>query len=641
MLEGERVNLSPGFFDPYLEKGQAAVLLDGLDEVADPDLRRRVSRLVEAFTAAYPHCRYVVASRIVGYKGPARLGEAYRTTTIRDFLMSDVERFLCNWHLAVAVGQMGPGESAAAYAEQQTRALLTAIQENERIRELAINPLMLTVIALVHRDRVKLPDRRAELYDEAVNVLLGKWDEARGVQEIAILEERPFDAGDRRLMLQAVALWMQEHEQKGIDVGDLGLLLGERFHDILGDRRAAVRAVERFLHVIQERTGLLGEHGLGEYRFSHLTFQEYLAALAVAGRDDYVGYTLQRTGNPWWREVILLEAGHLSAQSRERTTRLIRAIADRKEEPKPYHNLVLAADCLRDVGPGRVGGDLLVVIRQQLRQRLESKPLLSRILRGRELTQRRIAAAQALARIGGTEYWMLPYGEPQWVEIPAGEFWMGEGEKAHRVHVDTYLIARVPITNAQYRLFVEATGRQPPEDWEENRPPKGKESHPVVGVSWHNTLTYCAWLSEVTGRSIILPSEAEWEKAARGGKDKRIFPWGDAFHATLCNSSELGLGDTTPVGIFVDGASPYGVLDMAGNVWERTRSRYKDYPYNPKDGRENLESGRDVARVLRGGAFCDSEDDVRCANRYGGRLVLWSALGFRVVVAPFSPASDL
>jgi predicted NACHT family NTPase len=288
---------------------------------------------VEAFTAAYPDCRYVVASRIVGYKGPARLGEAYATTTIRDFLMSDVERFLCNWHRAVAVGQMGPGRSAEAYAEKQTQALLRAIQENERIRELAINPLMLTVIALVHRDRVKLPDRRAELYDEAVNVLLGKWDEARGVQEIAILEDRPFDAGDRRLMLQAVALWMQEQEQKEIEADDLRRLLGERFHDILGDWRAAERAIDRFLRVIRERTGLLGEHGLGVYRFSHLTFQEYLSAVAVAGRDDYVAYTLERAGNPWWREVILLEAGHLSTQSREQTTRLIEAIAERREEP--------------------------------------------------------------------------------------------------------------------------------------------------------------------------------------------------------------------------------------------------------------------------------------------------------------------
>ncbi|MBN1954260.1 MAG: NACHT domain-containing protein [Anaerolineae bacterium] len=263
MLQGERVDLPGDFFDPYLRQGRAVVLLDGLDEVADPDLRRRVSRLVEAFTAAYSDCRYVVTSRLVGYKGAARLGEAYATTTVRDFTLDDVEQFLCNWHMAVAVGQMGAGESTTAYAEGQTRQLLQAIRENERIRDLAINPLMLTVIALVHRDRVKLPDRRAELYDEAVNVLLGKWDEARGVHETVVLEGRPFDANDKQLLLQTTALWMQERQQKEIEAADLRRLLGDQFHAILGDWRATTRAVDSFLQVVQERAGLLVERGRG------------------------------------------------------------------------------------------------------------------------------------------------------------------------------------------------------------------------------------------------------------------------------------------------------------------------------------------------------------------------------------------
>jgi formylglycine-generating enzyme required for sulfatase activity/energy-coupling factor transporter ATP-binding protein EcfA2 len=641
MLRGDRVHLPAGFFDPYLESGRAVVLLDGLDEVADRDLRRRVSRLVERFTSAYPDCRYVVASRIVGYRDAARLAEGYATTTIRDFLMRDVASFLRNWHRAVAVGQMGPGPSAEAYADRQTRALLAAIEGNERIRALAINPLMLTVIALVHRDRVKLPDRRAELYDEAVNVLLGKWDEARGVQEIAILADRPFDAGDRRLMLQAVALWMQEHAQKEIEAEDLRRLLGARFHDILGDRREASRAVDRFLRVIQERTGLLGEHGVGVYRFSHLTFQEYLAALAVAGRDDYVAYTLDHVGDPWWREVILLEAGHLSTQSRERTTRLIQAIADRRREPEPYHNLVLAADCLRDVGEGRVSGGLLTQVQKRLREEIETPPpLLSRMLKRygpKGWIERRGAAMDALVQ-AGAGYWRPPYGEPEWVEIPAGEFWMGSKDNdreqpVHRIDLPTFYIARVPITNAQYQLFVEATDYEPPKHWEEDRPPKGKESHPVVNVSWDDAVAYCAWLSEVTGRSVTLPSEAEWEKAARGSKDRRAYPWGDAFDATRCNSLALGLGDTTPVGIFIDGASPYGVLDMAGNVWEWTRSLYEAYPYDAGDGREDLDS-RD-ARVLRGGAFSDSTRYVRCAFRlrHDPDLRSWN-FGVRVVVSP-------
>lgn len=374
MLQAERIELAVDFFDPYLESGRAVILLDGLDEVAGPELRRRVARMVEAFTAAYPDCRYVVTSRIVGYTGAARLGEGYVTTTVRDFTDADIAQFLRNWHLAVALGQLGAGESAQTYAENQTQQLLTAIQSNERIRELAINPLLLTVIALVHRDRVKLPDRRAELYAETVDVLLGKWDEARGVQEVAILPDRPFDTGDKRLLLQQVALTMHAAEQKEIAVEDLRRVLGDYFQGLLHDWREASRAVDRFLRVAEERTGLLVARGEGIYGFSHLTFQEYLAALALAARDDYVAYTLERCGEPWWRGALLLEAGYLSTQSRERTTRLIQAIADCKQEPEQYHNLVLAAEMLRDVGSSRVEENLEVEVQRRLRQELETPP---------------------------------------------------------------------------------------------------------------------------------------------------------------------------------------------------------------------------------------------------------------------------
>ncbi|MBN1937513.1 MAG: SUMF1/EgtB/PvdO family nonheme iron enzyme, partial [Anaerolineae bacterium] len=671
MLKGERIVLPPDFFDSYLHSGQAVILLDGLDEVADPDLRRRVARLVEAFTRAYPQCRYVVSSRIVGYAGAARLSEEYVTTTVRDFSDEDIGQFLRNWHLAVAVGQVGPGEGAVVYAERQTQHLLASIAANERVRELAINPLLLTVIALVHRDRVKLPDRRAELYAEAVDVLLGKWDEARGVQEVAILDDRPFDAGDKRLLLQKIALTMHEGQQKDISLDVLRRLVGERLYEQLKDWRAVGRAVDRFLQVVEERTGLLVGRGEGVYAFSHLTFQEYLAALAVAARDDYMEYTLGHCADAWWREAILLQAGHLSMQSRERATRLIRAIADCKQEAEPYHNLVLAAECLRDVGSSRVAGDLEAEVQRRLREELETPPpkgwlasIQVRLQRGmtvQELTRRRIAAAEALSRIGGTQYWTLPYGEPEWVEVPAGPFWMGsetgssDEKPLHQVSLPTFHISRVPITNAQYRLFVEAAGHLPPNGWENGRPPKGELSHPVVYVTWHDALAYCRWLSEVTGKSIALPSEAQWEKAARGpstgsGQDRRAYPWGDAFEATRCNCAALGLGDTTPVGVFPDGASPYGVLDLSGNVWEWTRSLWgKDwekpdfkYPYDPGDGREDESAGDKVLRVLRGGAFGDNRSSVRCSARYRSNPdVRNSYIGFRIVMVSPSFRSGL
>jgi len=649
MLRNERIDVPAAFFDEWLNTGRAIILLDGLDEVADPALRRRVSRLVDAFTRAYRDCRCVVTSRIVGYTDASQLTEGYATTTVRDFTMDDVKSFLSQWHRLVAIGQMGLGETAEAFAANQTQQLLDSIEKKDRVRELAINPLMLTVIALIHRDRVKLPDRRAELYAEAVDVLLGKWDEARGVQESLVLNGRPFDISDRRLVLQHIALNMHEQAIKEIDAEPLRRLLAGQLRDALDDPRELDAAVARFLSVIQERTGLLIARAEGTYAFSHLTFQEYLAALAIAGRDDYVDYTLRRTADEWWREVVLLEAGYLSTQSKEKTTRLIRAIADAKAEPVLYHNLVLAAECVRDAGANRIVGDLESELRMRLRHELEDQPRSSAATRRvfgiitikntvveskQALTKRRIAAAEALGKIGGAQFWTMPFGEPEWVTIPAGEFTMGDGNEQHRVWLDSYSIARVPITNAQYQMFVQATEHGPPKHWNGKRAPRGKEAHPVVNVTWHNALAYCRWLGEVTGKDITLSSEAEWEKAARGDTDARDYPWDGPFDATRCNTHESGFGDTTPVGIFTNGASPFGCLDMAGNVWAWTRSTYQPYPYHSEDGRESINNVSDSGeRVLRGGSFGYHLDLARCAYRSRSLPVNGSDLiGFRVVV---------
>jgi len=125
-------------------------------------------------------------------------------------------------------------------------------------------------------------------------------------------------------------------------------------------------------------------------------------------------------------------------------------------------------------------------------------------------------------------------------------------------------------------------------------------------------MAYCRWLAEVTGEPYRLPSEAEWEKGARG-TDGRIYPWGDQWDEKRCNSAEGPKDNTTPVGAYPQGASSYGLLDMAGNVWELCSTLFRDYPYQPDDGREDLEA--DDFRVLRGGSWFCPQRLVRCACR--------------------------
>lgn len=168
-----------------------------------------------------------------------------------------------------------------------------------------------------------------------------------------------------------------------------------------------------------------------------------------------------------------------------------------------------------------------------------------------------------------------------------------ETEQARRTqHLDAFWITRSPITNAQYVRFVEATGHRAPHVdaktwhsyglihpyaraerhmWRAGRPPQGRLEHPVVLVARSDALAYAAWLSRRTGHRWMLPSESQWEKAARG-TDGRRYPWGDAFDATVLNSHDRGPFDTTPVGAFAGGHSPFGLVDAAGQVFEWTRT---------------------------------------------------------------------
>ena len=300
---------------------------------------------------------------------------------------------------------------------------------------------------------------------------------------------------------------------------------------------------------------------------------------------------------------------------------------------------------------------------------------------------------------------LRPDGVPDivWCEVPVGPFVMGSQEDwrkeeierliygkempQHTLDLPAFRISRFLVTNAQYRIFIETGGYQEASYWPEavkasywregqvkRRFVKGGEiveewatapadygqpfdlaNHPVVGINWYEAMAYCHWLTEKLRQTgelrpdeiITLPSEAQWEKAARG-TDGRIYPWGDEPDPNRANYDDTGIGTTSAVGCFPDGASPYGCLDMSGNVWEWTRSLWGgeveaefNYPYDPNDGREDLAAGVNVARVLRGGSFGNNLRYVRCAIR--GRHSPYYRLdliGFRVAWGVVSPSTS-
>jgi formylglycine-generating enzyme required for sulfatase activity len=264
----------------------------------------------------------------------------------------------------------------------------------------------------------------------------------------------------------------------------------------------------------------------------------------------------------------------------------------------------------------------------------------------------------------------LPF-EPQMVTIPAGAFLMGTPESEvdeieklgrerkyierevpqHEVTLAAYAIGRYPVTNAEFARFLEDGGYRNPDYWTEagwqqkesegwTQPRYWEDekwndpAQPVVGVTWYEAAAYCRWLAAKTGKPYRLPSEAEWEKAARG-TDGRRYPWGNAWDAGLCNNKESGPGHTTPVGQYPGGDSPYGVGDMVGQVWEWCSSKYGGtepqpkfgYPYRSDDGREELEG--DDTRILRGGSWYDDNPAAysRCGYRAGSYPGSWDNYG--------------
>ena len=208
---------------------------------------------------------------------------------------------------------------------------------------------------------------------------------------------------------------------------------------------------------------------------------------------------------------------------------------------------------------------------------------------------------------------------------PAAEF-APEPDEAprHRVPVAAFRVGRTQVTNAEYAVFVAASGYPAPSHWPDGGPTVDQESHPVTYVSWEDARAFCTWAGGV------LPTEAQWERAARGDDD-RAWPWGD--DAPTVEHAAFAATETSAVGLHLAGASALGALDLAGNAWEWTTSAYRNYPYDADDGRED--EGSPDPRVVRGGAYSHGPGEIRCSYRHG---MLPGAVdhyvGFRLACAP-------
>ncbi len=662
---------APHLKQELLERG-GLILLDGLDEVLDAhNCREQVKQAVNGFADCFPRCRFLVTSRTYAYQRQDWKLDGFAEAGLSPFTPGQIRRFVSSWyaHMA-ALRDMNPED-----AQGRAALLQTAIERSERLRELAERPLLLTLMASLHAWRGgSLPEKREELYADAVDLLLDKWESPKVVRDAEgkVLVRQPSLAEwlnvDRNVVCAELnRLAYEAHKDQPQLVGTADVVQERLVSALMQVANNPEVKPARLVEYIRDRAGLLAARGEGVYTFPHRTFQEYLAAchLTDYGFPDDVA-DLLRADPQRWREAALLAAAKASRGTTSAAWNMAEALCFRDPPVVGQTGSLSSADCWGALLAAQV---LLENERERLRQVSErNKPKLERI----RLWQRAIVecgwlppvdralAGEALAILGDDRDF------DELITIPTGQFLMGEeGGGAfgpqHELTLPKFKIGKYPVTNAQYLCFIRETGQK--WDWGNGKRAE-KANQPVVVVSWHEARAYCEWVTRVwqTGGKIgkneiaRLPSEAEWEKAARGTpaqsslwsqpaaekQEKRVYLCGDEWDDIRCNNIELGLNDTCVVGMFPNGASPYGCLDMVGNAWEWTislwgenwgRPKFK-YPYKFDDGRENLAAGDKVLRVLRGGAFNFSRDLWRCAfRRRLGPDNRDKDLGFRVVVS--------
>ena len=622
----------------YLERENGVILLlDGVDEVPEAHrYRLRLKEAVEQFARDFPHCRILVTSRPYAYQDTQAHLARFQVRTLAPFTPEQVQAFIHRWyeHVGLKDPALGP-ENAARYAEQ----LAHAVESNPRLAELAPNPLLLTLMASLHRWREggSLPERRQELYEQSVKLLLDLWQRPKQLfdaegnpagEEYDVFTELGIPQENLRTALNLVAYeahWKQPTLTGTHDIRarDLAGALYEAATD-----KGKAQGEQRIIRYLINRAGLLIEREQGRvYTFPHRTFQEYLAACHLAD-DPYLLAERLREDDARWREAALLAAAKAVSGFTFAIWTLISVFCPHDWPPPKapadadWYATLRAAQALLETEQH---------LRVPERQRLLLERLrtwLAELAPGGHLpAPERAAAADVLARLGDLRsgVGLRQDGLPGilWCEVPAGPFIMGSDKAQDPDAYDdespqheqpmpyAYRISKYPITNAQFAAFVQDWGYTNPDYWTEagwrwraGDDVTGPETyggafdlpnHPAVGVSWYEAVAFCRWLTDKlrvtsyelrvarenggmdvwdfgSGRyEVRLPTEAEWEKVARG-TDGRRYPWGNEPDPNRANYGETGIGTTSAVGIFPGGETLYGCLDMSGNVWEWTSS---------------------------------------------------------------------
>ena len=670
----------PEFLRLALDKGACLILLDGLDEVGDfgdttlhgNTLRTETLKKVQSFTnrRCNDTCknRIVVTSRLEGYHRGDLPG--FREMEISPLRVPDeVESFLLRWFTA----WLQEADSKLDYEAAQSRAqrnyldgVMHPINQVDSIRRLAMNPLLLTILAIIYETGKRLPNRRVELYETVAKTMIENWRHSQ-TGHVSNIHEK-MSANEVYFTLASLAYWLHENKPGGTMSSEEW---GKKIHSLLkeaGHEEAELKQlVEHFMRHARQETGLLTERSLGQIGFFHLTLEEYMAAVEIARQDTDMRLSMieKHWQNPRWQEVILLTAGDLDQRGNKQFLESFLLNILHLEGDTPGRNALLAGRALADVGARRVKDSIAKDIRDKLKLVMQDadpdtgKPYAI----ARTPIESRAAAADTLDELGYTPDDLYEFAPVERDTIP-------------------FYFAKHPVTNLQYKRFLDSSdfadekhwldfpkydengnlmketwGKEGldwlqntlkdedtsdgkvvfPRYWKDPRFGIARRTVPVVGITWYEANAYCKWLTahckelpEFNSLSTFhspefafrLPVENEWILAA-DGEAKERFAFGELKDpkkeiVNFANTNESGISRTTPTGMYPLGRTANGIWDMSGNIWE-WQANYKDV----KNGRLSLRGGswnviQYFARVSVRFNYVPDDGD----GRYGFRVVL-------------------
>lgn len=702
-------------FEEWLRNAGGAkslVLLDGLDEISDLELRKTSCKWIDNQFTGFPETFFVVTSRLTGYRKTegVELEADHIRADVMDFTAEQQQEFLSKWFKTAYCRELCPadldpeawiaGRKQAAEERMKTIVEYLGKDENRGLRELAAVPMMLQIMAILWKEREFLPGNRVKLYSAALDYLLEYRDERRGIPPL-------LPADKARLVLAPIALWMQEELEA--DEAERSAMHSE-MQKVLTTLDHPPTAVV-FCKNLVDRAGLLVEYGeeRREYLFRHKTFREYLAGSQltenIKRNSGLIALMVEHFGEDWWNEPITFfmaqaDAGmfdkfmeclfdsEVSEEFSSKQQSLLQTVV--AEAPQKTTNALnkkllepdttanrqrYILDCLQSLEKAEASEAVGRFMRDGLAHSSEIASKAEEVfdvlfarsaippLLKKELTKLRQKKSSNIIT-NPFEF------DAQYIRIPGGKYIYSQPEPdGTAVTVPDRWFAKYPVTKRQYRSFIEfLVGKQPEFNAalnvkvysqalqelanSRNEAVKGfksylkeesdlvqrfmskydedrkfnKDDQPVVGVSWYAARAYCLWLSMLSGEEYRLPTEQEWEWAAGGRREEagkvqmvKEYPWGDkpeptAKHANF-NENE---GATTPVGRYPDGATPEGLYDMAGNVWEWM---------------EDWSDNRFKYKALRGGSWGSRPGNLRCRVRDNDNPVNWiyGYVGFRVV----------